>query len=145
MRERSDETWRRKEPRPPPRTDCSHCCSKTTLSQGEKLNMTSLHTVFLDSWVRRELSEEEKNQKQGRRENLEGWLDNRWEKEETRLREKNKPPNSFLKLLWSVRYEPQPFSTVLIILGSKWWTKTPNRWPRILTPAAKENWTKECM
>jgi hypothetical protein len=37
-----------------------------------------------------------------------------------------------------MRYEPEPFSIVLVTLGLKRKKKTLNKWPRILTPVVKE-------
>jgi hypothetical protein len=51
----------------------------------------------------------------------------------------NRPPNPFLKLLKIVRYEPEPFSVVLMTLGLKRKNKTLSKWPKILTPAVKES------
>jgi len=50
----------------------------------------------------------------------------------------NRPPNPFLRLLKTVRYELEPFSTVLLTLGLKRKKKTLSKWPRILTSVVEE-------
>jgi hypothetical protein len=56
----------------------------------------------------------------------------------TESRREEKLLNPFLKLLKTVSYEPKPFSTGSYDFGTKRKKKTPSKWPRILTPAAKE-------
>jgi len=42
-----------------------------------------------------------------------------------------------------VRYELEPFSTCSCDFGTKQKNKTPSKWPRILTPAIKEIYTRK--
>jgi len=112
------------------------------MTHHQKLNPTSMHAIFLESWVRSELGEEEKNKKKKEKEEprgLEGQLDNWWGNEETGQKENNKPPNPFIKLLKIMRYEPKPFSTCSCDFETKIKKKPPSKWPKILTPAAKKN------
>jgi hypothetical protein len=60
------------------------------------------------------------------------------EGKETESRKEEKLLNAFLKLLKTVRYEAEPFSICSCDFGTKRKKKTPSKWPRILTPAAKE-------
>jgi hypothetical protein len=45
--------------------------------------------------------------------------------------------------LKTVRYEPLPFYTILVILGLKRKKKTLSKWPRILTPAVEEIYSRK--
>jgi hypothetical protein len=56
----------------------------------------------------------------------------------TESRREEKLLNPFLKLLKTVSYEPEPFSTCSCDFGTKRKKKTLSKWPRILTPAAEE-------
>ena len=82
-------------------------------------------------WVKEVLESEVNGWNLGRRRGATSWWDNMWEREETGLKEKNKPPNHFLKLLRTMRYELRLFSTVLVILRLKRKVKTSTKWPRI--------------
>jgi hypothetical protein len=55
----------------------------------------------------------------------------------------NRLSNPFLKLLKTVRYEPLPFYIILVILGLKRKKKTLSKWPRILTPAVEEIYSRK--
>jgi hypothetical protein len=88
-------------------------------------------------WVKEELKSEVNGWNQGNKGGVTGLLDNKWEREGTGLKEKNKPPNSFLKLLRTVRYEPKLFSTI-VILKPKNKMKTPTKLPRIFQQLLKK-------
>jgi hypothetical protein len=64
-------------------------------------------------------------------------------RKKTKSRREEKLLNRFLKLLKNVRCEPEPFSTCSCDFGTKKKNKTPSKWPRILTPAVKEIYTRK--